>query len=521
MTETSGPALYARFLRGLALSPDKAAVRLATETITYSQAHELALLWAGSLLAAEKPPTIIGVLAGKGVESYVGILAGLYTGATVVPLHPDFPVVRTRRMLELSGVSALIVDDLGYAALPEIFGTELDIPVLAPRRAPGADDLIRSIPVDPARALISPRPVQSTDTAYMLFTSGSTGRPKGVPITHGNTSHYFGLLDERYDFTADDVFSQTFDLNFDCAMFDLFCAWGAGASISYVPPAAYRDLPEFVASQGITVWFSTPSAISLIRKMGGLTPDSMPSLRWSFFAGEALRMSDTADWQAAASASTVENLYGPTELTVTVTGHRWEPATSPSQGINGLVPIGEIHEGHEFLLVTEDGGLSEVEGELCITGPQMTAGYLDPEDNIGRFLERDGKTWYRTGDRVRSLDGGVLVYLGRLDAQVQVQGWRVELAEIEHALRECAGVDDAVTVTRSVDGNTELVVFYTGAVTSPVELGRQLRKILPVGMLPRHYEHVAEFPLNSNRKVDRPTLASQASELLVAAGGKG
>lgn len=511
-------ALYERFLRGLAVSPGAPALRLANETVTYARAHETALLWAGSLLAADETPRVIGVLAGKGFESYVGILAGLYTGATVVPLHPDFPVVRTRRMLDLSGVAAIIVDAKGLSTLPDIYGDELDIPVFAPTA--DVDGEFRAITADPAHALTEPRPVQPTDTAYMLFTSGSTGRPKGVPISHGSTRHYFELLDRRYDFTASDIFSQTFDLNFDCAMFDLFCAWGAGASVQYIPPAAYRDIPAFLAEHKITVWFSTPSAIGLVRKMSGLDKDSMPGLRWSFFAGEALRMTDTEDWQRAASASTVENLYGPTELTVTVTDHRWDPAISPSQGINGLVPIGQIHEGHDYVLVTPDDGFSDVEGELCIAGPQMTAGYLDPEDNNGRFLEHDGKTWYRTGDRVRQLDGGVLVYLGRLDAQVQVQGWRVELAEIEHALRECAGVEDAVTVTRSVDGTTELVVFYTGEVTSPVVLAKQLRTILPVGMLPRQYQHVGEFPLNSNRKVDRPALATRANDMLAVAGSK-
>ncbi|WP_415840173.1 AMP-binding protein, partial [Nocardiopsis gilva] len=367
-------------------------------------------------------------------------------------------------------------------------------------------------PLDPAHALTAPRPVTADDTAYMLFTSGSTGVPKGVPISHGNTHHYFGLLDERYDFTPDDVFSQTFDLNFDCGMFDLFCAWGAGASVTYMPPQAYRDIPAFMAEQGMTVWFSTPSSIALLRRMGALTPGSMPSLRWSFFAGEALRMDDVADWHAAAPNSTVENLYGPTELTVTITGHRWSPEETPKLGINGLMPIGRVHEGHDHLLLDADGVPTDAdEGELCITGPQMTAGYLDPADNKGRFVEHDGRSWYRTGDRIRRAENGELVYVGRLDAQVQVQGWRVELAEIEYALRGVDDVEDAVTVTREGEGGTELVVFYTGAPTSPAALARELRRVLPPGMLPKEYRHVAEFPLNPNRKIDRGRLASDAN----------
>ncbi|MEU7281906.1 AMP-binding protein [Streptomyces sp. NPDC045431] len=495
MTEHQQHALHQRFLRGLSLSPDRPALRIGTEEVTYRALHEQALIMAGSVGSAKT----VGVLSGKSVTAYVGILAGLYAGATVVPLHPGFPAARTRRMLEVCGTEALIADGLGRAALREIYGDAPGVPV---------------VEADPARALTAPRPVDASDVAYLLFTSGSTGRPKGVPITHGSTHTYFRLLDARYDFGPDDVFTQTFDLNFDCAMFDLFCAWGAGATVDAVPSAAYRDIPAHLAERGITVWFSTPSAISLIRRMGGLRPGSLPGLRWSFFAGEALRCTDAADWHAAAPGSVLENIYGPTELTVTITGHRWDPESSPRLAVNGLVPIGSVHEGHDHVLLAEDGSEDDVEGELLITGPQMTAGYLDPEDDRGRFAERDGRLWYRTGDRVRRLPGGELVYLGRLDSQVQVQGWRVELAEVDHALRACEGVEDVVTVARPVEGSTELVVFYTGRIRRPAELARALRELLPQGMLPRHYEHVAQFPLNSNRKVDRPVLAARAAELL-------
>ncbi|MEU6033353.1 AMP-binding protein [Streptomyces tauricus] len=532
MTEIPAHALHARFLRGLAASPTRPAFRADAEAVTYEALHERALAWAGALLAAPAgPPRAVGVLAEKGSTSYAGLLATLYAGAAAVPLAPDFPPVRTRRMLAAAGVSAVIADGAGLAAL-EAAGLETadaraadreavdglagveaahldDVPVLTGE--PGTTGRFPLIPVRARDALSAPRPVAPGDLAYMLFTSGSTGRPKGVPITHASTHHYFSLLDARYDFGPEDVFSQTFGLNFDCAMFDLFCAWGAGASVHTVPVRAYTDLPAFVAERGMSVWFSTPSAVALVRRMGGLAPAAMPSLRWSLFAGEALRCADAADWQGAASRSTVENLYGPTELTVTVTGHRWSPQRSPALGVNGQVPIGTVHEGHDHLLLGPDGAPTETEGELCVTGPQMTAGYLDPADDEGRFLRYGGRTWYRTGDRVRRLADGELVYLGRLDAQVQIQGWRVELAEVDDAVRSCAGVEDAVTVTRPAGGGgLELVVFYTGVPVSPVVLAGQLRRVLPEGMLPRAFRHVESFPLNANRKIDRSLLTATA-----------
>ncbi|WP_327045445.1 AMP-binding protein [Microbispora sp. NBC_01189] len=499
---TDEHALYDRFLRGLALAPDRPAVRDGDRVLTYAELHEHALRLAGALLdVVGARPKAVGVLAGKSVESYAGILAGLYSGAAVAPLHPDFPVERTRRMLTAADVSVVLADGHGRRLLDEIVASGTDIPVI------GVDRPVAGTALD------APLPVAPTDIAYLLFTSGSTGRPKGVPITHASTAHYFRLMDERYDFGPDDVFSQTFDLNFDCAMFDMFCAWGAGASVHPVPATAYLDLPAFLAERRMTVWFSTPSGIVLVRRRGGLTPGSMPTLRWSLFAGEALRGDDAAGWQAAAPGSTLENIYGPTELTITVTGHRWSPETSPGLCVNGLAPIGAVHEGHDWLLRTADGEHSDTEGELCITGPQLTSGYLDTADNEGRFLHHDGRGWYRTGDRVRVLPNGELVYLGRLDSQVQVQGWRVELAEIEHALRSCPGVQDAVAVTRTVDGTTELVTFYTGVPTRQAELAGRLRRVLPSGLLPREYRHVEDFPLNSNRKVDRARLAREAAAI--------
>jgi amino acid adenylation domain-containing protein len=492
--------LPARFIRGLARAPHSPAIRTGTHALSYEEVHERSLRHAGAILARPAgPPAVVAVLADKGFDSYIGILSALYAGATVVPLNPAFPLAQLTLMLEISQVSMVLADEHGAALLSSFGGTGPDLPVLMLGDG------------DATAPLNEPVPVTASDVAYILFTSGSTGRPKGVPITHRMTQHYFRIADARYDFTESDIFSQTFDVNFDCAMFDMFCAWGAGASIQTIPAAAYRDLPAFIADSGISVWFSVPSLISLVRRTGHLVPGALPGLRWSLFAGEALRAADAVGWQAAAAGSTVENIYGPTELTVTITGHRWSPRDSPGSCVNGLVPIGSVHEGHDFLLLAPDGAAADREGELCITGPQMTAGYLDPADNQGRFLNRDGRTWYRTGDRIRILPDGELSYLGRLDSQVQLNGWRVELAEIEHALRKCPDVQDAVAVTRPTDSGLQLAVFYTGVPSSAAVLARQLRELIPPGMIPRKFQHVDEFPLNPNRKIDRAQLAREAA----------
>ncbi|MGZ3147215.1 AMP-binding protein [Lentzea chajnantorensis] len=506
LVQITDSTLAGRFSRGLALSPERPAVRADGGVTTFRELHERALLLAGSALAGLAEDTrTLGVLVGKGTSAYATLLAGFYSGLTVVPLQPAFPAARTRQMIEAAGVQALLADDDSLPALRALADEGVELPTLF---APGGHPA-PGLRIDPGSALTAPMPTRPHDVAYVLFTSGSTGRPKGVPVTHANTAHYFALQDKRYDFGPEDVFSQTFDLNFDCAMFDLFCAWGAGAPVVPLPPQAYARLPEFLSEHGITVWFSTPSAISLVRKTGGLQAGSLSTLRWSFFAGEALHDVDAADWAQAASRSTLENLYGPTELTITVSAYRW----CDEERRHHVVPIGELHEGHDLVLLDDNGRPSRTgEGELCVAGPQLTAGYLDPADDVNRFLVHEGKRFYRTGDRVRlATDGAGLLYLGRRDSQVQVHGIRVELAEVDAAVRDCEGVDQAVTVALEMEGTVELAVFHTGEPLSPARLARHLRDRLPSGVVPRAYYHIDAFPLNSNRKIDRSKLTSEAS----------
>ncbi|MEU3457843.1 AMP-binding protein [Micromonospora sp. NPDC006766] len=503
--------IHARFGRGLAISPNGTAIRAGTRTISYTEAHRQALQYAGSIRRVLPRPAPVAVLAGRSVEAYLGILSCLYAGATAVPLLADFPAARTAEMIRVAGVRALIADAEGAALLPQLRELGVDLPVLV---AAGDAEATRPIVTDPAHRLERPCRSDPQDIAYVLFTSGSTGTPKGVRLSHANLRHYFDLMDRRYDFSATDVFSQAANLNWDSAVSDLWCAWGVGAPLVSVLPAHYRDLPGFVAEHRVTVWFSAPSTIGLARRTGKLTPGAMPTLRWTYFGGEALRFTDTADWQAAAPHSAVVNVYGPTEITITTHRHTWSPAVSTALGVNGVVPLGELHEGHVQLLIAPGGTPVSGEGELCIAGPQLSAGYLDPRHGADRYLEHDGRTFYRTGDLVREVAGGELVYLGRVDSQVQVHGLRVELGELDHAVRDCPGVEDAVTVGAAVGGTTELLVFYTGERLVPAELARHVGRTVPWQMVPKHYRHVTEFPLNTNKKIDRLRLTAEATTQL-------
>jgi non-ribosomal peptide synthetase component F len=294
-------------------------------------------------------------------------------------------------------------------------------------------------------------------------------------------------------------------------MFDLFMAWGAGATLVSTPPQVFVDLPEFVRREGLTAWFSVPSAIATARRRRRLSPDSMPSLRWSLFCGEALRESDVVDWQRAAPNSTVENLYGPTELTIACSAYRWTPDDPTEWFVNGVVPIGRVYDGLDHRLIAA-GEPGVDEGELCVRGPQTFPGYLDPRDDAERFILMDGARWYRTGDRVRRLPDGGLAYLGRVDQQVKIRGYRVELPEIEWQLGRFAEVDQAVAVAFAVAGATTLAAFYTGTPMPAGRVAERLSTALPEFMVPRWIWHVDELPLNANRKADRTELARLAQQ---------
>jgi acyl-CoA synthetase (AMP-forming)/AMP-acid ligase II len=173
--------------------------------------------------------------------------------------------------------------------------------------------------------------------------------------------------------------------------------------------------------------------------------------------------------------------------------------------VNDIVLIGTMHPGLDHVLVDSEGVVGAESGELCVTGPQMFPGYLDPRDDEGRFIEHDGRRWYRTGDIARREPNGELAFLGRRDHQVKIHGVRVELSEVESGLRRLGGVNDAVAI--ALDG--ELYAFYLGQERRAADLMEEMGTFFPRYLIPLHYQHLAEFPLNSNRKTDRPVLTAQ------------
>ncbi|MFI8193401.1 amino acid adenylation domain-containing protein [Streptomyces sp. NPDC085946] len=504
--------LYGRFEATARRHPDAVALEVGGESYTYRRLESLAGRLARRLLDVRggAVPRRVGLLASRTVTAYAGYLAVQRLGAVVVPLNPAFPGARTADIAARARLDLVL-------AQPDQAGAALPVPVIAPLASDGPD-AAADHPAPPVR------PVNPDDVCYVLFTSGSTGTPKGVPVQHRSVEAYLDHVVPRYGLGVGSRLSQTFDLTFDLSVFDLFGAWASGGTVVVPGPHDLLAPARFVARENITHWFSVPSVVSLAARLRQLGPDSMPGLRWSLFCGEPLTHAQAAAWQAAAPASVLENLYGPTELTLSCAQFRLDDpgdrddADGPAR-TGATVPIGTLYPGLDHLVLDEDGHPA-AEGELCVRGVQRFPGYLDPEDNRGRFVRyADGTAtvvtdtappgpalYYRTGDRVRVTEEG-LVHLGRLDQQVKIQGYRVELGEIEAALRAAPGVRDAVVLAvPGTGGQTGLAAACTGDAVDPSGVLTALRSRLPAYMVPASLTVLDALPLNANGKTDRTAL---------------
>jgi amino acid adenylation domain-containing protein len=479
------------------------------ESFSYGHLDDLARRWARHIVdQLGKPAARVGVFGSRSLISYTGTMTALYAGATFVPLNPRFPAERTRRMIEMAELDFILVDRLASQQLASVMeGIASPPPVLTPELLEG----LRNGP----RLETLPE-VSSSDLAYLLFTSGSTGLPKGVPITHGNARAYLDWGHARYGFTPEDRFSQTFDQTFDLSVHDQFLCWESGASLYSLSPPELLAPSRFIQKNGLTVWFSVPSIVAQMRKRNSLLPDSFPLLRWSLFCGEPLPAAAAEAWQAAAPHSTVENLYGPTELTIACAVHRWDPATSPDLCHNGIVPIGAPFPGLDALLLDEN--LQPLPagqpGELAVSGPQTSPGYWqDPKRTAAAFIHLPQGRFYRTGDRVDSLPNGEYTYLGRIDHQVKVLGFRVELGEIEAVLRRNPAVVAAVAMGWPViDGSAQgIVAFVQGENLDVPALLATAKASLSDYMVPAAIHCVDNMPLNANGKIDRAALLASLS----------
>lgn len=516
--------LHSGFLAASEAMPDRPALHVEGVTVPYSQLRMLASRLAATLQhhSNGSGPALTAVFGERSVTEFAGILAALLAGHGYVPLNPVFPTAVSRRMLQHADCRALIVDARAEEQLDALLqGFEQSLLIVLPdnqhvgalRERWPQHTFVGALDLESDTAWTF-RAVAPDAIAYLLFTSGSTGLPKAVGVSHRNVTSFVQTMVQRYNFTSDDRFSQMFDSTFDLSVFDMFVAWEHGACVYCPPRQVLLNPDQFIREHELTVWFSVPTVGLLMKQMGSLKPGRYPSLKWSLFCGEPLRTDLAMAWASAAPASILENLYGPTELTIACTAYRWDPLRSPSESSGGYVPIGLANTGMIARVVDEhlqDVAPGEI-GELFMAGTQCTAGYWrDHQATQRSFLRLRGsdEIFYRTGDRVQQPSGdGPIHYVGRVDDQIKVLGHRVELGEVESILRQEPGVEEAVAVgwPSTGAGTAGIAAFVIGRGLDVAAIRGRMRQRLQGYAVPQTIRVIPTLPQNANGKVDRQAL---------------
>lgn len=533
VAETLGALMLASGRR----HPDRTALSVDGCAVSYREllAHGARI---ASLLAASRSggaPDEIGrcaVLAARSITAFAGVVGAVLARDAYVPLNPRHPPERLAFTVDAADAGALVVDERSMEAARELLTrTERSMVVVMPDAAQ-VPDWARGLrhhrfhcrgDLEQA-AVREPEPGSADDGAYLLFTSGSTGAPKGVLVRHRNAVAYLRNAIERYKPLPEDRFTQLFDLTFDLSVHDMFLCWAAGAAL-YCPPENAKVAPrEFVRRNDLTFWFSVPSTAAFMQRFRMLRPNDFPSLRWSLFCGEALPKPLARAWAEAAPNSTVENLYGPTEATIAITVYQLPREPEELARVPDVVPIGTAFPDQETAVLRPNGDRAAPgeEGELCLGGTQVTDGYWRrPDLTVERFAPPAGTApdsrWYRTGDRVTLTAEHGLVFMGRMDRQVKIAGHRVELQEVEAALRRAAGSDTAAAIAWPVDAGgfaRGIVAFVADGAPSGEAILDACRQILPPYMVPASLRTVSDWPVNDNGKTDYARLRQmiQATE---------
>jgi amino acid adenylation domain-containing protein len=478
-----------------AARPQAVAISASGEVVTYGelerQSNQLARYLAAAGVGRE---SLVGLYLKRSPTFIVAALAALKSGAAYLPLDPDSPAERIAFMLQDSGVSAVVTSGNLRDRLPS-----------GPWRVV---DTIRDAAEIRLQAAQAPETeIHPEDLAYVIYTSGSTGQPKGVEVTHASLDNLVSWHTHAFRIASADRASFMASLGFDAAVWELWPYLTTGAGV-HIPEEGVRNdaraLREWFLEQKITVSFA---ATAMAENLLTLDWPSRTPLRILLTGADSLRLRPSSSLPF-----TLVNNYGPTEYTVVATSGVVEPGGSKT-----LPAIGcPIDNTTAHIL---DAAMHELPpgeaGELYLAGAGLARGYRNrPDLTAQRFVSNpfdgEGSRMYRTGDLARLLPNGEIEFLGRVDEQVKVRGFRIEPNEIAAALKSCPGVQASTVIAREDHGGEKRLVAYIvqmadSSLTAP-ELRAQLSRRLPDYMIPATFVQVKEIPITMNGKVDRQAL---------------
>ncbi|MET0400530.1 MAG: amino acid adenylation domain-containing protein, partial [Longimicrobiaceae bacterium] len=483
-------------------TPDAVALVAGDDEITYRELLARADRLARRLAASGAgPDVLVGICLERSAGMVVAMLAVLEAGAAYLPLDPGYPADRLAYMLEDSGARLLVTQ----ASLRGLLPAE-GIPAVLVDAGGGAESTAAG-PDGAPRTAVAP-----LNLAYVIYTSGSTGRPKGVQVTHAGVGGFLAAMDPVVGRAVPGTWLAVTRISFDIHVLELLWTLARGWRVVLHPglEVTREDAApaRWIRRHGVTHLQCTPSLAAMMIAQSGA--ESLAGLERVFMGAEPMPPALAAQIDAVVPGGLV-NLYGPTETTVWCTAHPVTPG-------EGTIPIGRPVANTRVLVLDE--GLRPqpvgVPGELYVAGTGVTRGYLSrPELTAATFVPdpfsaEAGARMYRSGDRARWRADGVLEYLGRLDAQVKVRGFRIEPGEVEATLASHPAVREAVVVAREdVPGDLRLVAYVVpepGAAADPAALKAHLRERLPDYMVPGAFVAMERLPLTPSGKVARRAL---------------
>jgi len=440
---------------------------------------------------------IVGLILNDDIETYASIIALWFEGKAYVPINLDNPVYRNEKIIQHANICTIINsgEKTSFSNCNEIF----------PKN-------VSDVNID-----LLPLSVSDNEIAYIFFTSGTTGEPKGVPIKRYNVASFINSFEKlKLDINEEDKVLQMFDLTFDLSVMSFLMPMLKGACIYTIPRNVikFNYIIEMIEEHNITVALMVPSILHYLRKY--FDEISAPNMKYNLFCGEALHLDIIAEWSKCIPNAEIFNVYGPTENTIFCTSYHYN-RNSSNKEYNGILSIGKPMWGVITIIVDDQNSILPhgERGELCLAGEFLTPGYWKNEERNKEaffFCEYNGEKtrFYKTGDLcVQDIEGDIM-YLGRIDFQTKIQGYRVELSEIEfHAKRFINTINlVALAITNNI-GNNEIAMVFESNQFDTTELFKYMAIKLPAYMIPTKWIFEIQFPLNTNGKIDRKILVAR------------
>jgi D-alanine--poly(phosphoribitol) ligase subunit 1 len=477
------------------LAPDRLAHISGKEKLSYQRLNEdsdtLAAYLAATLADDSLP---VAVMGHKEPEMLIAFLAAVKSSHAYIPIDTSLPSQRIKIIMETAGARLSLTPAEIKIRLQELRGK----PAVVPDRK------------------ISP------DMAwYIIFTSGSTGEPKGVVITYGCLVSFIDwMLAEQPLDGHNYTFLNQAPFSFDLSVMDLYLSLITGGtlfSITNEDIAEPKQLFRTLTNSDVNVWVSTPSFARLCLVEPSFSERMLPNLQKFLFCGETLSPEVAAGLLKRFPRSEVWNTYGPTETTVATTSVR---IGQQALADYSPLPVGYPKpDGRIYILGPDGKQLGEGErGEIVIAGPNVSPGYVNrPELTRRAFFEIEGQPAYHTGDHGH-FDNRLLFFDGRMDSQIKLHGYRIEIGDIEANLRTCSNVQDTVILAGVKDGLPDYLAAFVILKERPDgitdyaitrQLKNELGQRLPADMVPRRFYFLPEFPMTPNGKADRRKLAER------------